>query len=206
VKFKATGAAFACTIGLLGLGGCATATQEQVVPAETSSRGPKVATTVQNNEVVFQADRGVRSVNFEYSGSFNVTPGQPWEGVGVGWTGHKVLLNARAGRSNSAGVANWYNDRVDNGATTALRPWSSKPNDLNFAFTGTLIINDARYGTTVGQGSSGVSNNWFIGSKGWVPVEESGRVATDRVMTQDRKYTIARDSGSTDVSWRVTQN
>ena len=207
MKFKATVAVFGSIFGVLALGGCGTATQEQVVPAATSSEVPKVATTVHDNEILFQAGSGVRSVNFAYDGKYDITPGQPWEGVYVDWTGKKVQLDARAGRSSSASVATWYGDRVDHGATTAPRPSSSKPSDLDFAFTGRIVINGAEYNTTLGQGGTGVPDRgWYIGSNGWVPVTDKGNVGLDRVMTPDRQYTISAASNGDDTFWRVSQN
>lgn len=109
-----------------------------------------------------------QDVTFTWDGGYSITSGQPWGGVTVDSgtpNGGGVTITAEAGRSGSTEVAQWFAARsslavADNQGTDNL------PEELNFAFTGTLTINGEEFPVVIGQGHTGVDNNWWIGGQG----------------------------------------
>lgn len=137
--------------------------------------------TYQQNDVRLTAAEGlaITSGSFVVS-AFSITDGQDPEGRNYTGQVH-TLQNGKftfeVGRSGSASVADWfnnkfsgYNDPSINGDRTTFDQTAGK---LNFAFVGdlSLIVTTADYpqglpvtfpGAAFAQGSTGISNNWWF--------------------------------------------
>ena len=81
--------------------------------------------------------------------------------------GSNGTTSFKVGRHGTSDVADWFGDKFKSSETT----FNHKPDDLNFAFIGTLVLNlsdgDTYTFKDVGlaQGSSGVNNNWWFASQ-----------------------------------------
>jgi hypothetical protein len=138
-----------------------------------------------DNWVVFIPMDGSPTLSFTLTGHV-ITSGQPWSGVVTGSQGGSWALDAKAGRHNSSGCASWFHNRCSNADCcnwpSGCNPW---PDELNFAFTGTLTIDGTAYNITIGQGSDGIHNNWWFGGPGWTSWSSP---FGDAVVTPDQKY------------------
>jgi len=74
------------------------------------------------------------------------------------------------------------------------------PSELNFAITGTITIDGTGYPITIGQGSTGSSNNWWVGGPGWTI--HSGVYAN--VVTPDGKYVFMPEEDDANGFWIKT--
>jgi hypothetical protein len=159
-----------------GLAGCKK--QESPPPDE-------VDVTQHDNWVVFTPDWGNPPLAFSLA-DHSITSGQPWGGVSTGSQGSGWGIDAKAGRSKTSGVANWFKSHASF-AICATWPSISDawPSELNFAFTGTLTINGIGYPITIGQGSVPPNNNWWLGGPGW---SHWNSPFGDAVVTPDGKY------------------
>jgi hypothetical protein len=144
-----------------------------------------VDTTEHDNWVLLTPDWGNPPLSFALA-DHSITSGQPWSGVSTGTQGSSWGLDAKAGRSKSSGVANWFQSHASH-AVCATWPSNTDdwPKELNFAFTGTLTINGTGYPITIGQGSVPPHNNWWLGGPGWTYWDSPFGEA---VVTPDGKY------------------
>ncbi len=150
---------------------------------EQAGGTPPPSTSMHDNLVVFGLYLTVSSVTYEYNGQYNITGGQPWGGVTTYDSQGNWIVDAKAGRHNSSGPAQWFKSQATNYTCTVCGGGPDEPNDLNFAFNGNIVIEGNSYQAVVGQGSDGVHNNWWIGGNGW----NEGRGG---VCTPDNKYFI----------------
>ncbi|MFN8125180.1 MAG: hypothetical protein U0R64_01520 [Candidatus Nanopelagicales bacterium] len=144
------------------------------------------------------------SLSFTWDGGYSITAGQPWGGVTTGsgtpGGGSGINVTADAGRSGSSEVADWFNAR----STLAVgddQGTDNSPEELNFAFSGTLSINGTDYPVVIGQGHSGANNNWWIGGQGtgWTASADGQTVASSvlYLITPDGEYGIGSEYGMT---------
>jgi hypothetical protein len=122
-----------------------------------------MAVKLQDNHFDFNLN-GLTEVAFQER-DHSITNGQPYNGVSCSGT----RLTVQAGRHNSVGVADWFKTNTSGGGGIALTYSDTAPDDLNFAVRGTLTLKIAGIYYTaqnfiLGQGHSGTSNNWWIGS------------------------------------------
>ena len=180
--------------------GCSAATQQSEAGTQPTavSSSQQVDTTMHDNVVLFNRESGVNTIRFTPDGGYNITAGQPWDGATQTTSADvaTVTIDAKAGRKASNAPADWFNTRVD--AAVKLNG-GSRPDALNFAFTGTLAINGIAYRVTMGQGSDLTNNTWWVGGKYW---QQDGPLA---VKTPDGQYSIRSDGRSTNV-WNITRN
>lgn len=121
-----------------------------------------------DNEIFFYSgDSDVTSISFGYGNEYDVTEGEPFKSVKMKGNGtDRLTITARAGRKKSYLPARWWCDQVNNDGTkmihTANRDY--RPDELNFAFKGTLTINGANFDIGLGQGNYMSKNNWFLNS------------------------------------------
>ncbi len=136
------------------------------------------ATSVQNNP--FCAQNGVAvSFQLQSSNSYNISPGQQFEGI----QSDGNCFNVRAGRHGSSSNISWIKEQ-DNGVfgnnwngykvVTNNNVYNNKtpynygvPNALNFAIYGTLTIkyNNVTYNcpnVIIAQGHNIAGNDWWI--------------------------------------------
>ena len=124
--------------------------------------------------------------------------------------GISLVINVKAGRNGNAQNGDWFSaKKADNpGAICShhcpLDPEEGKPDKLNFAFVGTLTINDDPYEVVQGQGSdSGLTwdNWWFAGTK-----DKWKRTSHDykQLRTPDKKYIVK--SIDNDDHWQIEPN
>jgi len=132
-------------------------------------------TTEHDNYVYLDAQSGISfsSSPFELTG-YSITPGQPWGGVT--WSASNTALIANAGRHNSSPPAAWFNTLFPNliGDDT----YANSPSDLNFAFSGNLILIVNGQNITLddigfGQGHNQDGNNWWMGCTNTNCIRES---------------------------------
>lgn len=191
----------AATTVLLG----ALAAPAMAAPATPAQQHAGTATThlvgvsQHDNELDLQS---AQSVSFDWDGGYSITSGQPWGGVTSGGDGDGIAIHAEAGRKASTDVASWFNSRSSMSINTAEWGADSSPEELNFAFTGTLTINGVQYPVVIGQGHSGVDNNWWIGGQGggWTESVFGQTVgsATPVLITPDGEYTVLAEEAMTD--------
>jgi hypothetical protein len=110
--------------------------------------------------------------------SYSITSGQDpngyiRSGTTKAWAGNSSSITFKVGRSGSSSVASWFSNNIKASQTT----FNHNPDDLNFAFLGTMkltlsggvlgsnqdtyTINDV----ALAQGHAGGSNNWWFGGK-----------------------------------------
>lgn len=181
----------------------------------TSAAAAGLDTTQHDNEVTFNTDGSKWPVTVSFTiddrqkQDYSITSGQPWGGVNVCGGGGSCMLDAKAGRHNSSGPANFFKSNAQSWLCTgpdALMGDCKGPSDLNFAFTGTLLLRGVNsqtqnYPVVIGQGSDGASaNNWWIGgmspntSGSWAPAG----LAQGSIKTPDGWYSIQPDDGKDD--------
>lgn len=149
------------------------ATESRVLDDTPSGIGsPEVA--VRESELSVSVGEGITSASFALDpSSFAVTAGQPTGEPPVFATylrsKGELLVRVFAGRSNSRAVADLFNSRTRDRAATRRAEATGGPSELNFTFTGTLILNGDQFpNVNIGQGSKSPSlgtsvNNWWIG-------------------------------------------
>jgi len=146
---------------------------------------PPVDTTQHDNWVYLNPFLDNPAISYSET-AHDITSGQPWGGMSSGMSGGVFGIDVKAGRHNSSGPANWFHSNCSNATCcnwpSGCNPW---PSDLNFAFTGTITINGTNYSITLGQGSDGVHNNWWVGGPGWTAWSSP---FGDAVVTPDGKY------------------
>ena len=158
----------------------------------------KVDTTEHDNWVYLL--RWADNVQLAYEEiDHSITSGQPWGGVTTGVSDQNWGIDVKAGRHTSSSVANWFRSHAS-AATCANWPSGCPdwPSELNFAITGTITINGTGYPVTIGQGSVGLHNNWWIGGPGW---SMHSTVLGDAVVTPDGKYYFEPEDDTFDQFW-----
>jgi hypothetical protein len=131
---------------------------------------------------------------FDYDDEYIVSAGQPWGGVSSGMPSSLLQITAAAGRHKSTPPAQWFNQRSALVLGYALE--DSRPDELNFAFSGTLTINGTPYPIYLAQGSDLLGNDWWLG----VPAGGPGQGAwakTDAgyLLTPDGRYIVCPKNG-----------
>jgi hypothetical protein len=135
-------------------------------------------------------------IQFVYSGEYIVSAGQPWQGVSSqgGTPAAPLEVTVMAGRHKTTPPATWFNQRSALLLGYGLE--DSRPDELNFAFTGNLVINGTAYQVHFGQGSDLLGDDWWLG----VPPPTPGQPAWTRVdggylLTPDGKYLVCPKNG-----------
>ena len=122
-----------------------------------------------DNHITFTADdTQVTSLNFSYSGNYDITSGGTFDGVDTTGADTTVLdVDADASREASEPPADWYCNQVNNNSSNMIHTAHGdfRPQELNFAFTGTLTINGTNFEVCLGQGSYNMTNNWHLCSE-----------------------------------------
>ncbi len=141
--------------------------------------------TIRDNILLFTRYVDLNSVTFAFSGDYSITSGQPWGGITGSSSEGSYTIDVRAGRKGSSGPAQWFKDRATVAFCTQIYGIDNWPADLNFAFTGTIVIDGNSYELVIGQGHSDVSgnNNWWYGGIGFYR-------GADGLTTPDQKYFI----------------
>ncbi len=183
----------------------------------TQTATPLVSSSPSVNKMVINAGAGtgISSVQFQFSGNYSITSSEAssWGGVSyepitpLGNTNGGGTVLVTANRSHSAPPAQFLQSNTTlaictnstaGGSSACRDQW---PSDLNFAFTGTLIINGTNsYPVAIGQGNVSGVNNWWLGGPGFqIPT------VTDYDMTTpDKKFAISRtNGGGQDYTWFV---
>ena len=144
-----------------------------------------VDTTEHDNWVYMDVWEDSVQISFAFS-DHSITSGQPWGGISTSYPTGTFEIDAKAGRHGSSSVASWFKSHAS-AATCANWPSGCPdwPSNLNFAFTGNITINGTEYPITIGQGSVGLHNNWWIGGPGW---QLKSTVLGDAMITPDGKY------------------
>lgn len=152
-----------------------------------------MTTTEHDNYVTLkEAPRGcIQSVQFIPMDA-NITGGQPWGGISTSspfTPGGSLQLNAKAGRHDSPGPAQWFNDR----APVNISQNNSPIKNLNFAFIGELILNGDTYIIAFGQGNHGSGESpWVVGGHGF---RGPFRFNQSSIQTPDGKYELSYNGG-----------
>lgn len=169
-----------------------------------TAEDPTIGTTEHDNRVQILPEGFSPVMTYVFSGNYSITEHQPWSGVSsstVVINGSNALeILAKAGRKNSGPPADWFKANVS-AATCSDNSWTDMPNDLNFAFTGTLTIDGNSYPVTLGQGHPTLTtdNDWWIGGPGWT----SGN---NVVNTPDGKYLFWGGVNGSDYLFGVQKN
>lgn len=142
------------------------------------------AAYIHDNIVEFIRYVSLSNITYNYNGQNSITSGQPWGGLSTSESEGSCTIDARAGRKGSSGPARWFKDRASVAMSTS-GSWGAWPNDLNFAFDGSLIIDGNSYQLVVGQGNDSAHNNWWIGGIGFTSDQVS-------LITPDKKYAISQ--------------
>lgn len=140
--------------------------------ASASAATPEV--TLRENELILEIGEGITSASFEPDeSSFDITSGQPAGEPPVlpSFLRSKgqLVFRVYAGRKRSRSVADLFNDRTQARVATRRKKASGGPSELNFTFSGKLILNGDQFPNfNIGQGSKGSLtdpsvNNWWVG-------------------------------------------
>ncbi|HEX2685371.1 MAG TPA: hypothetical protein VHN14_02070, partial [Kofleriaceae bacterium] len=139
---------------------------------------------------------GVSSMTFTYNNDLQVTSGEDKGSVVVTVETNQIKIDAQADRKGSTSVADWFNNNIANQASHAVTITAigdDLPEELNFAFSGTLNINGDQYTLYIGQGHNLGGNPWWIGCNNL----DDGLLGTGYqvVMTSNATCTIGWASG-----------
>lgn len=141
--------------------------------------------TTRDNEFILEPKSGVSTVTFTWSGDSVITDGQKFDGVKPGSDANSYI--AVAGREASEYPADWFkkNSGVVAISTDCFSDCGGTwPQELNFAFTGTITIDGTDYPIALGQGRAGSGdNNWWVGGG-------EGFNGKGTVVTPDSLYAI----------------
>jgi len=136
------------------------------------------------------------SFQFEYGGEYVVSQGQPWQGVTsqVVTPAPTLEVTAQAGRHKTVPPATWFNDNSQLLLGYGLE--DDRPDELNFAFAGNLVINGSSYPVYLGQGSDLLGDDWWFG----VPAPQGDeppwtRDSSGYLHTPDGKYVVCPKNG-----------
>jgi len=140
---------------------------------------------VHNNEFDFNAQAGINSISFIYSGDYCISDGQDFDKVTS--SGGKITVTA--GRHGSDKCADWYSASVDGSTAYMIHTLGGdhKPDKLNFAIKGTLEINGDGFEICLGQGHHDSHNNWHLASY-QLTADSNGKNGT-----LDNKYRLSQD-------------
>lgn len=182
-----------------------------------------LTTTARDNLVNFTpyGPNPPTGLNFTWSGQISYTKGQPFNpatGVQIApLFGGGVQIDVVVGRQNSYNPAQWFINNIQSQpiATGGVSFSTSLPSNLNFALTGTLIINGISYPIALGQGHAvnpiifQSSNNWWLGGStpGWVtgsytcPPNVANCYNGTGIITPDSNFLISPGVGSNYLFW-----
>lgn len=171
-------------------------------PTTQTAASAQVGTVEHTNNVDFVGEGII--VSYNYSGKYQVSSGQPWNGVTSTPSTHSApaVITAKAGDHNTAAPAQWFTGSLQNrwgnnpDAIVSDTAVAQTPHNLFFAFNGGLTINGTNYNTVIGESPAGYLNNtWWIG--GTVTQVGTGTWTTIRtanhgtaLITPDGKYEI----------------
>lgn len=196
-------AASAICVGAAGSGAVAQPTSHARPTSTISAPAPLVGVSAHDNDLDIESSM---SLAFSWDGNYSITSGQPWGGVtttnGTPGGGSGIVIDADGGRSGSTGPAQWFMAHSQ-GPVMGEDSATNTPGDLNFAFTGTLTIDGHQYPVVIGQGHSGMNNNWWIGGQGagWTHGVDGPTMADDvqYLTTPDGLYAITCETAMNNV-------
>lgn len=124
-----------------------------------------------HNNVVRFVDNGdgtIKSILFEPVGEI-VTEGQTYYGMNYGHSDgnqNDLFIDFQAGSKMSKECAEYFNHSVESDDSHMIHTerGDNKPQELSFAFSGTLTINGDAYAVCIGQGGYAWVNNWHFAS------------------------------------------
>lgn len=120
------------------------------------------------NKVNLLGDSTISRITFELDNHI-VTEGQPFDGIDVQLVNdneNQLCIDVKAGRHGSDACASFYTSFVNGESKHMMhtRGGSNVPSKLNFAFTGTLYIDEYKFEVCLGQGKRNSYNNWHLAS------------------------------------------
>jgi hypothetical protein len=109
---------------------------------------------------------GIDHFSFQFE-DYKITDGQLWEGVSIDETPDSGIIIVKAGRKGSEDTAEWFRKKAGKGSAIGCSSGSKYPEELNFAFTGTLTFRYANRhvvceNVLIGQGYR-MRNTWWLG-------------------------------------------
>jgi phospholipase C len=126
--------------------------------------GVPLVTLRENTVTIEDTTNNISSISY-VSGSLVITSGQPSETPPtIEKSGSTYKITLMAGRSDSESVANSFNSAAG-GSSKEYAPFrgGGTPDELNFYFAVTLNLGQSSVTVYLGQGHSGLRNNWWIG-------------------------------------------
>jgi hypothetical protein len=152
----------------------AASTVEAPTADGTSAEAAAPEVAIRENELILSVGEGITTASFTLDESnFDITSGQPSGEPPVLSTflraKGQLIFRVFAGRKLSGSVADLFNSRTRVQVATRRAKASGGPSELNFTFSGTLILNgDSFPNFNVGQGSKSTRsnpelNNWWVG-------------------------------------------
>jgi len=123
--------------------------------------------SVYDNKFNFEGNDDISTITFLYSGDYSLTDGQQFDGVTVSpinGKANQIEIDFKAGREPSEKCADYYKAYVDDEKDNMIHTEGGDhaPNELNFAFKGTLTINGTAFNICLGQGDHDGSHNWHL--------------------------------------------
>ena len=97
---------------------------------------------------------------------YSITDTVSWDGFTTGNDGTSFWCCVQADRAGSSAPAQWFDGVCDSVEMCGANPIGQKPDDMNFAFNGTIGYGppaSGAVGMAFGQGHDG-ENNWWVGS------------------------------------------
>ncbi|MDQ7825679.1 MAG: hypothetical protein RDV48_22960 [Candidatus Eremiobacteraeota bacterium] len=140
-----------------------------------------------DNIVTFTTEES--TITFSMTG-YDITSGQPWDGVTTSPEDGFLTIDVKCGRKGSSGPLNWVKDWVSaHNANLVYADQSNPyyPGSMNFALTGMLTVGYRTYNICLGQYGSWPANVWMCAGENFTVGSFLGSRA---ILSPDKAYYI----------------
>ena len=163
------------------------------VPAPEPDTDPELSKT-HDDTVEIRSDLG--EISFAYDGA---SSGEDFAYQGQSWDSgdNRLTLDVQGTHDGEDSVASWYNGQTGGAAVHTDIDTNDEPQELHYAFCGTLTFLDygsASVETCFGQGDSGLENNWWMGGADFGRVGGICHVDADAADSQATSLVACLDS------------
>ena len=162
-------------------------------PVPAPDADPELSKT-HDDTVEIRSDLG--EISFAYDGA---SSGEDFAYQGQSWDSgdNRLTLDVQGTHDGEDSVASWYNGQTGGAAVHTDIDTNDEPQELHYAFCGTLTFLDygsASVETCFGQGDSGLENNWWMGGADFGRVGGICHVDADAADAQATSLVACLDS------------